>query len=253
MSDSSQRTEKPTPRRLEQARREGQFAVSKDFVAGHPVRGVRVICRRIWQGLAHRTSRAMAAGDRPRLPRRANRLGVSPLADRGLEGRISAHAGRRGGAHVVRPGGALRCDAPGFSTKKLMPDLSRLSPLKRLAELPKQNLVQLAQAAVMMPLFFWAVWVVAKGHVAAYMELPFLGIDSGLRVVADSIDSLLWKAAALLLAWGAIDWLRQHQRFAAGLAHEQAGDSRRDKRSGRQSADQGADPPPAARGFARGA
>src|SRR5262249_22814982 len=32
MADKAQQTEKPTPRRLEKARREGQFPVSKEFV-----------------------------------------------------------------------------------------------------------------------------------------------------------------------------------------------------------------------------
>src|SRR5258708_7718837 len=34
MADKSQQTEKPTPRRLERARREGNFPVSKEFVNG---------------------------------------------------------------------------------------------------------------------------------------------------------------------------------------------------------------------------
>ena len=33
MADSGQRTEEPTPRRLERARREGQFPASRDFVS----------------------------------------------------------------------------------------------------------------------------------------------------------------------------------------------------------------------------
>ena len=32
MADKSQQTEKPTPRKLEKARKEGQFPVSKEFV-----------------------------------------------------------------------------------------------------------------------------------------------------------------------------------------------------------------------------
>ena len=34
MADKSQQTEKPTPRKLEKARKEGQFPVSKEFVHG---------------------------------------------------------------------------------------------------------------------------------------------------------------------------------------------------------------------------
>src|SRR5207302_9914098 len=34
MADNSQQTEKPTPRKLEKARKEGQFPVSKEFVTG---------------------------------------------------------------------------------------------------------------------------------------------------------------------------------------------------------------------------
>ena len=55
----------------------------------------------------------------------------------------------------------------GFSLKKLAPDLARLNPLSKLRELPQQNLSSLLQAMVMLPVFLWAVYAIARDKLEA--------------------------------------------------------------------------------------
>ena len=50
----------------------------------------------------------------------------------------------------------------GISLKKLAPDAARFNPISKLSELPRQNLPSLVQALVLLPLFLWAVYVVAR-------------------------------------------------------------------------------------------
>ena len=68
-----------------------------------------------------------------------------------------------------------------------------------------------------------------------------------LNLICASLMELFWKAAGVFLVFGCVDLFRQLQEPQIGTAHEQAGDPRRDEGHGRQSADEGADPPPAAR------
>ena len=43
-----------------------------------------------------------------------------------------------------------------------MPDAARFNPIARLQDIPKQNLPSLVQAMVLLPVFLWAVYVVAR-------------------------------------------------------------------------------------------
>ncbi len=222
MPDRSQQTEKPTPRRLEKARREGQFPVSRDFVAAMQF-AVFTLMLTMWSGEALDGMRqltrflfdhafALASGGAD--------LGVAECRRlfRTLAGRVFVPL-LAAGCGLVAAGGAahLAVTGLGFAPKKLSPDFSRLNPGPRLKDLRRQNLSQLIQALIFLPLFLGTVYWVARDDLANFMRLPLEGIQSGMRQVAGSIDNLMWKAAGVLLAWGAIDLFRQKRRFHLDL------------------------------------
>ena len=105
----------------------------------------------------------------------------------------------------------------GVSGKKLAPDLQRLNPLARLREMPKQNLPALLRAAVMLPLFGMAVYGIVRDNLAAYMALPFQGVESAFSQVCGSFAALLWKAGGVFLLFGAVDLFRQRRRYRKDL------------------------------------
>ena len=105
----------------------------------------------------------------------------------------------------------------GISTKRLAPDLARLNPLKRIKQMPRQNAVQLAQAVILLPLFLYAVYVVGHTNLDALLRLPSTSLPAGVRVVAGSLEDLLWKAAGLFLVVGFVDLIRQRRRWLAEL------------------------------------
>jgi flagellar biosynthesis protein FlhB len=105
----------------------------------------------------------------------------------------------------------------GLSLKGLMPDLARLSVLSRVRELPRQNLAALVQAVVLLPLAGFAVYTMACRNLAAYLALPFQGVEAGAMVVAGSLKDLLWKAAAVFLVFGIVDMFRQQRRYLRDL------------------------------------
>ena len=105
----------------------------------------------------------------------------------------------------------------GFSLKKLTPDLGRLNPAAKLRELPRQNLPALLQAVVLLPLFLWAVYVVARDHLEAFLALPLGSVEGGFAMLARSLMTLLWKAAGVFLVFGVVDLYRQFQRHRRDL------------------------------------
>jgi flagellar biosynthetic protein FlhB len=105
----------------------------------------------------------------------------------------------------------------GFSWKKLYPDLKRLSPIGRLKQLPRQNLMSLFQACLILLFLGGSVVLLIWRNAALYASLPLAGVRAGIAVVGDSVAGLLWKAGAIFLVLGCIDFFRQHRRFMAEL------------------------------------
>ena len=212
MQDRGQQTEKPTERRLDKARTDGRFAVSREFVAA-------------LQFLAFVT---LAASRGPEWFS-AVRYETKLMLERGFSGELTP-----GGVSQMFNGAVARIAGPlfkaglvlvaltmvaqlgstqfGISTKKLAPDFARLNPIAHLRELPKRNIPQFLQALVLLPLFGAAVWEVASDNITAFSRLPFQGVEAGVALILLSIKQLLWKAALLFACWGAFDLYRSRAR-----------------------------------------
>jgi flagellar biosynthesis protein FlhB len=216
VADSS-KTEQATPKRLEKAREEGQFPAAKELVsalqflvflgllnAGAPkwFSAIRSAMRALFV-------RAFAGDLKPEdlthLARQVFAQVFLPLAAGGMAIAICTVAIR------------LITTRFGVSFKKLTPDLTRLSPLSKLKELPRQNLPALVQAVVMLPVFLWAVYVIARDKLDALLALPMEGVERGAGFVTSSLMDLFWKAAGVFLVFGAVDLFRQMRRHKRDL------------------------------------
>src|ERR1035438_5167484 len=91
----------------------------------------------------------------------------------------------------------------GLSLKRLAPDPARFSPMSRLRDLPRQNVGALVEAALLLPLFLWAVYVVARDKLDALLAVALMG--------------LFWKAAGAFLVFGTVDLFRQLRRYRRDL------------------------------------
>jgi len=209
MSDQSQRTEQPTPRRLEKARKEGQVAVSRDLTqAAQLVVAVLVLN---WSGysLLEGLKQCFRGFWRQAWRGEVEAAGLGGLAVEALRGPLAA-AGYLAAAlvgtsllsHALQTGFAL-------SPKRLRLDWSRLSPASRLQEMPGQNMRETVKALWLFPLFAWVCWTVVRGNAEVFLRLPWQPVPAGVAAVAQTLESLLWKAALVLLALGAWDFFRQ--------------------------------------------
>lgn len=217
MSDSGQRTEQPTPRRLEKAREEGQFPVSKEFVSG-----VVFLC---FAWLLESQSGALLEGGR-RLVRESLAMAFgAPPTPAGIEHWLMAFVTNRmlwllaAGLLLSLVAVAVHLVSSGlaFAPSKLMPDLTRLNPAPRLKELPSQNGTNFVMALLLLPIFGWLLWQYLRSHWGEFVALPRLPLPSAVLFAGDSLSGLVWKAGTVLFLLGAFDLYRQRRRWMERL------------------------------------
>ena len=203
------KTEQPTQRRLDRARREGRFPTSREFVSavGFTVFVALVVSH---AGEAMAASRWLLRGSihlafRPALDPQAVAAPVFTL--------LASLAAAGGLVAAAMMGAQMVVTRFGLSTARLKPDFTRLNPVERLRRLPSQNLPQAAHALILLPLVGLAAWWVAEENAPQLARLPLSGLETGLATVAGSIQQVLWRGTALLLAVGCVEWWRERRRF----------------------------------------
>ena len=211
------KTEQPTQRRLEKAREEGQFPSAREFVGALQFMVFLALLGAFgatWFAQFRATARslfqmAFTPELRPEdLTHIAWQLAWKhffPLALGGLAVALATLAFR------------LITTRFGFSLKKLAPDAARLSPLTKLKELPRQNLPMLMQSLILLPLFLWAVYVIARDKLDAFLALPLESVTVGWGFLGGSLMELFWKASGVFLVFGCVDLFRQMRRYKQDL------------------------------------
>jgi flagellar biosynthesis protein FlhB len=213
MAERDQQTEKPTQRKLDKARKEGQFPVSKEFTGGVQFLVFVWLLSSYgptWLSNLTVTTRFVI--------HRAFHTDLTPAALREIISMLIsrlAYPMMKGGAILVGVALAahLMVTRLGFSLQKLAPDFSRLNPAKNLKNIKRQNLTHFVQALILLPLFTLAAYSVAKDNLPLFLQLPFQAVGSGVKRVSSSIDSLLWKGVYAFMVWGSIDLFRQQRTF----------------------------------------
>jgi flagellar biosynthetic protein FlhB len=214
---ADQKTEKPTQRRLNKAREEGNFPTARTFVGALQFLAF-VALLHVWgPGWVHQLQIAfitlIETAMNPHLP--AMDLVYRCLgAMKQLMIPVAIFGATMIGITIIVQ---LVVTGFGFSFKKLTPDLKRLDPLSHLKNLPKQNLPALLQAGLMLPVFGLTVYYLVAGNLAGFMALPLTSLVSGVGMVTGSIQSLLWKASGLFVVFGIVDLVRQKARYQSEL------------------------------------
>ncbi|MBI4873296.1 MAG: EscU/YscU/HrcU family type III secretion system export apparatus switch protein [Acidobacteria bacterium] len=217
MADTGGKTEKATPRRLEKAREDGQFASSREFVSAAQFLTFAAIftwCGAAWFQELRSASRLLFE------QAFAPDFGVTQVVRIAavVLGRVFLPLGLAAAALMaVSLGFQMAVTRLGFSFKRLAPSGDKFDPLKKLRELPAQNLPALVQAACMLVFFAFAVYWIVGRNLDVLLTLPRYGLPTGLRHVSESIRQLLWRGGAILLLFGILDLVRQKRRHSKGL------------------------------------
>ena len=207
-----EKSEKPTQRRLQKAREEGNFASSRQFVAGFNFiafvallqflgdRWLRVMTSTMaWlfhEAFVHELTlnQWMAV-----LERMVYFCGL-PIIGVGVILLILNLAVQLGLTRM------------GFSFQKLAPDFKRLNPASRLKQVYQHNTQAFFQALVMLPVCGYVVYFIVS-HNMQLLSLPLKSLGAAEEDVFGSFHSLLWRAAALFFVFGCVDLFRENKKF----------------------------------------
>ena len=214
MTPSGEKTEQATPRRLLKARREGQFASSRDFISGLQFTVFVILIAQTGSslfGTLKQVTRELFVeafrGD----------LGPATLVG------ILHEALSRGLSPLFYASGVLLLTAMvfqlsstgfSFSLSRMRPKTSNFDVFSKLRSLPQKGLVSSLQALAVVGIFGATIyWIVSKDG-ERLLLIPLASFHEGLETLRALAMDLLWKAAALFLLFGFIDFLRQKRRFS---------------------------------------
>jgi len=217
MNPSGEKTEQATPRRLMKARKEGQFASSHDFVSGLQFTVFVILIAQtgasllatfkgVTRGLLIEAFRAdLSSANLIGILHQALSLGLSPLLYSSGILLVTALAFQ------------LSSNGFNFSLARLIPKASNFDPWKKLQSLPGKGLASSIQAVALVAVFGATIyWIVTKSG-ERLLLIPLSSFAVGLEMLRSLIMDMLWKAAALFLLFGFVDFLRQKRKFAKQL------------------------------------
>lgn len=216
MAEDVEKTEEPTPKRRQEARREGQIAISHELGIALNLLAALLALSWVGSGLAAHTQRAFSELWAPRAS-----LDLDAAVQ--LLGRAFAAAGA-----VLVPvalavffaalAGGLAQTRGAVSRARLRPRLSRLSPAHNLARVFKQDgPFELAKSLVKLAIAAAAIWWALADRideiVGLYALTPYLIIRSQLELLLRA----LFAGSLALLALALIDYGWQYHRVEKRL------------------------------------
>jgi flagellar biosynthetic protein FlhB len=212
-----QRSEQPTQQRVKKARTEGNFPTSREFLSAVQFTGFvtlsvifgGALIRQV--GMLMRTLLEFAFTGEVTVARLVTLLRYEivprfvPLMFAGMA------------LVLLSVTAQLATTKLGISLEKLMPDIKRLNPLKKLTSLPAQNLPIFLQALLLLPVVGYVVYYEASENLDSFLELPWMAAQPALARIGSTIETLLWRAVALFLLVGVCDLLWQRHRYIKQL------------------------------------
>lgn len=213
MPGLSDRTEKPTPRRLLKARRDGQFASSKDFVNGLQFTVFVMLLAgwgpKVFADFKQATGAALRQAFRPDIGEATLLQIVHQSFVQTLLPLVT------GSAILVATGLVFQLASTrfSFSLHRMVPKASNFNLLSKLKSAPHRGFGSAVQAVALVLLFGLLLYWITVKNGATLLTLPLASLQIGLETMRSLCLSLLWKAVAFFLLFGMIDLFRQHRRF----------------------------------------
>ena len=212
-----QKTEQPSQKRLNEAKKQGRFPVSRDLVAAAQFCLFIWLATRsapAWLEALRRMMRALlaAAFDTRFTPQTLLGL-ASSLSEPILWPALKLGAMLVAATLTVQLASTQLGIAPG----RLSPDFTRLNSFPRIAQLPRHNAMEALYAIMTLPIFVYLIMHVFEQHGAAFQRLSAAGIEAAIERVGIAMGDVLWQGSLLLLTWGLIDYARQRSKWSGEL------------------------------------
>lgn len=215
-SDKSSKTEKPTPKRLREAREKGQIPKSPDLVAWASLLVLTLVFQLVFTSSARVLSDIMGEVARevahPDAGRAARLFGSSMLAA------IAAILPLLALAVVAGTVGYLAQVGLKPSLKRLQPKFSNLNPLNGLKQLFKvQNLWKLLKELAKLAVLGFMAWRTAQAVVPAVIGVGTIPVSEVARAIAAASVSLVRDVALAGLVISVVDYGVQRRTVMGNL------------------------------------
>jgi flagellar biosynthetic protein FlhB len=214
MNPSGEKTEQATPRRLIKARKEGQFSASPEFVSGLQFTVFVLLIAQsgpsLLAALKDVTRGLLVEAFRGDLGPTALIGILHEALSRGLSPLVYSSA------ILLITGLAFHLASTGFSfsLSRMAPKSSKFDVFSKLQSLPAKGAVSAFQAVALVGVFGATIyWIVTKSGERLLM-IPLSSFQVGLEILRSLCMDLLWKAAALFLLFGFVDFVRQKRKFS---------------------------------------
>lgn len=211
------RTEQPTKRRQDKARKEGQFPASRESINALQLLTFVYLMTSMGDSLVDRLRRAFRADLAfafHRTPRVADVCSMAGVMVSFLGLPLLACGSSLVGAVLFVQMAATRF---GFAGEKLAPDFTRLNPVQKLRSLPGQNVAAFLQALFLIVLFSAVIAGLARQNAEVFSRLPLMGIEASWVAVRGALGTLLWKCALIASVIGLLQFVREKRRHMKGL------------------------------------
>jgi flagellar biosynthesis protein FlhB len=211
-SSGGNKTEKPTPERLKKAREQGQFLSARGMVTAVQFIALILVLRYLipqWSTNMRRSMLTLLARSL------AGDIGMAewPVLLRGcLVGTLLPLLEAGGVLVAITMGTHLAITRMGFSLERLTPKFSNLNPIARLREIPGRSIPSAIEATILLAALALCVRSFFATYSSGFLQLSFEPVPLGAAQIFHSIDDMLWKAAAVFLLFGGVDFFRQYRR-----------------------------------------
>jgi flagellar biosynthetic protein FlhB len=214
MTNSGQKTEKATPRRLLKARREGQVASSRDFVTGLQMTVFVVLVATCGQTLLANLMDVSRQLFRQAFRADLNSATLLEITHEAFARTLFPMAAA--GAILVATGLAFQLSSTGFSfsLNRLVPKPANFNVVSKLKSAPQKGLASALQAVALLLVFGLTIYSLSAKDVERLLLMPLSSLAVGLETMRSLCMNMLWKAAAFFVAFGFVDFFRQKRRFA---------------------------------------
>ncbi|HWE49127.1 MAG TPA: EscU/YscU/HrcU family type III secretion system export apparatus switch protein [Bryobacteraceae bacterium] len=214
MADTGQQTEKATPRRLEKARKEGNFPAAREFVsavqffafiafgaAWFPV-WMQSAQSAFQLGLRQAFAPSLTPTDLFAIFGRLSNVVLRPLATLGVI------------LLAITILFQLASTNMGFSLARLTPKWERLNGFQKLKEMPGRNFGSFLQAAIMIPVMFWLTWSLVRERLPELLRLPMMPVSTGAAAAGQLVQDAMRKASFVLVTLGLFMLVRERGRYS---------------------------------------
>jgi len=96
---------------------------------------------------------------------------------------------------------------------KLAPSFKNFNPVAKLKNIPSQGIPNVLQAILLLAVFGTAIFWLLEKNAESLLLMPLASLATGLNKMKSLVTEVLWKAGALFLLFGAVDFFRQTRRF----------------------------------------